>query len=303
MPTWSLRWPQRLQPALLGIDLGADQIRLLACSRQNDSWRVEQCATAPSEAGLLEGRVQQFEQAALSLSRLVTSVGSGRRIALALPPVPAWREVLDVPARLRPWAARRWLRERAEQLSGLPFSALSWAAEVRPGRPARLLLSVRPLELVQDWQGLAEAAGLELVLLDDRQRVMHLALRVLGLGAVQEPVCLAEAGEQVCVLHRWRLGQWPEQWSWAADQALEEVFEGEGSSGLSGLCASQVHAWVCGPPSACAYWAARLEQEGGGRWPVLDPLAGLGWRDGLARPGDAGTFLAALGLALRAWYP
>lgn len=302
MPTWSLRWPQRLQPALLGIDLGADRCRLLACSRSGPAWAVEQCASAPLEEGLREGRVPHFEQAAQALQQLVASAGQQRRVALALPPSPVWREVLDVPGELRPWHGRRWLSERAEQLSGQSSDSLSWAAELLPGPSARLSLSVRPLDVVQDWQGLAEAAGLDLVLLDDRQRVMQVALRALGLFTGKGSVWLAEAGEQTCTLHHWRADQLPEQWTWGAEQPLIGLMAGgDGAAGLAPAPLAQ--AWLVGSPSACGHWANRLHQEWGGAWHRLDPLAGCPWREDLPRPADAGAFLAALGLALRAWHP
>lgn len=302
MSNWSLRWPQRLQPSLLGIDLGGGHFRLLACSRRRSSWSVEQWGSVPVDDGLREGRIQHFEQAVRALQQLVASAAQGRRIALALPPSPVWRALLDVPASLRPWAARPWLCERAEQLSALPADRLSWAAEMVSRQPARLMLSVRPLDVVQDWQGLAEAAGLDLVLLDDRQRVIQLALRALGLGNSDSGVWLAEASEESCTIFRWHAAELPEQWTWGAGQTLADLLVGdEGASRLAP--APMARAWVWGVPGACAHWAARLEQEWGGAWQTLDPLAACDWREGLLRPGDTGAFLAAFGLALRAWHP
>lgn len=288
MSPWSLHWPPRRQACLSGIDLGSGEASLLACSRGLRSWRVEQCAVAPIPAEALQGaRILQFDLMANLLRDLVASADSGRSIALALPSA-GWRQVLELPAGLRPWAWRPWLCEQAEHLARVPASQLAWGIEVLQGRPLRTLLSVHPLELVQDWQGLAEAAGLSLALLDDRPRVMQLALHALGLAAADgKPLALAEVRGERCVIHHWRVGQPPEQLD---GDALDEVTAPPGQGG-----------WVCGPPAACLRWAERFASRWGGPWSALDPLASLDWRSGLERPSETGSLLAALGLALRPW--
>ena len=279
---------------MLGIDMGPSQACLLACARASPLGRIEQCAVLAVPAdGLHEGRIQQFELMAQTLQQLVASAGGGRRIALALPEA-AWQQDVDLPAGLPPWAWRRWLVAQAEQLAQTPADALVWCTEPLRAFPLRLRLTVRSLEEVQDWQGLAEAAGLDLVLLDDRQRVMHLALRALAEPPAAPAMwVLAEAEHERCVIHRWAPGLAHEQRSW---------------TGASVPLDSDPWVWpaggaLAGTPEACQFWGPRLAAELGGAWPVLDPWPRLSWRAGLTPPSEMGCPLVALGLSLRAWRP
>jgi hypothetical protein len=294
MPLWSLRWPPRSGEPLLGIDMGPSQACLLACSRASPLGRIEQCAALPVPAdGLQDGRILQFELMAQTLKQLVASAGGGRRIALALPEA-AWQQELVLPAGLRPWAWRPWLVAQAEQLAQTSADALVWCTEPLMASPLKLRLTVRSLEEVQDWQGLAEAAGLDLVLLDDRQRVMHLALRALAEPAAAAALwVLAEVDLERCVIHRWAPGLAHEQRSWAGESVplVSDPWGWPASGALAGT------------PEACQFWAPRLAAELGGAWPVLDPWSRLSWRAGLSPPSEMGCPLAALGLSLRTWRP
>ncbi len=225
MPPWLSRWPWPSGAALLGIDLESPQACLLSCARAGPSWRIEQCAglDLPPES-LQAGRILEFELLAASLKQLVEAAGGGRRIALALPHSAAWHQTVAVPVGLRPWAWRGWVRRQAEQLAGVSADTLAIEVTLQSGSPLCAQLSVCPRELVEDWQGLAEAADLDLVLLDDRSRVVRLAQQALG--------------------------------------------------------------WVPGSPAA-----------------NQDPRDLVVWRPGLDRPAQTAGFLAALGLALRAWHP
>lgn len=315
MPPWSLRWPTRSAAPLVGIDLGASPACVLACSRRPRPGRIEHCAVAslPAE-GLQDGRIVQFELMTETLAQLVASAGGGRRIALALPQA-AWQQVLELPSGFKPWAWRRWLTAQAEQLAQTPADALAWCTEPVLGSRSKLRLSVRALEEVQDWQGLAEAAGLELVLLDERPRVMHLALRALGLGpAADGRWVLAEAEDERCTLHQWAPGRMHVQRSWFGDMAdvadlvcpddvgpvhAEPIAGQEGPHAVGWTTGG----WVTGTTEACQLWSPRLTRALGGAWPALKPWTSLPWRSGLLPPREMGSPLVALGLSLRAWWP
>lgn len=234
-----------------------------------------------------DGRIVQFEGLAQALQQLVAQANAGRRIALALPYELGWHRALSVPPGLAPWSWRRWLCAQAEQLGQAPLQDLAFDVQPLGGQPLQVLLSVYPLELLDDWQGLAEAAGLEVVLLDDRLRVMRLALSALGLTASpRSPLAIAQAEDERCRLFWWLPGQAPQvhELDTPAAQPLPD-----------GGC-------VVGSDAACARWLPRLAQDTAGRWSRLDPLAALGWRQGLKPPEDAADYLVALGLALRRWF-
>lgn len=315
MPPWSLRWPARSGDSLLGIDFGVSQTLLLACSRGPKTGRIEYCAVAPLPAeGLQDGRIVQFESMAETLQQLVASAGGGRRIALALPEA-VWQQVLELPSGFQPWAWRRWLAAQAEQLAQSPADTLVWCTEPVFGSRSKLRMSVRALEEVQDWQGLAEAAGLELVLLDERPRVIHLALRALGLGPATSGMwVLAEAEDERCTLHQWAPGRMHVQRSWLGGMAEVADLLTPGDVGpiytVPGADPKSPHTegwpaggWVTGTPEACQFWAPRLTRALGGAWPTLNPWASLLWRPGLLPAREMGSPLVALGLSLRAWWP
>ena len=284
MPSW---WPSSDAP-LMGIDLGPRQARFLACARHGQSWRIERWALQAIPPDAMEaGRILQFEALVRVLREGMVSAGGGPRIALTLPPQTARTQVLTVPASLRPWGWKRWLSERAEELGQMPIDALVYDVQMLTRTPLTLRLSVCPLEVVQDWQGLAEAAGLELVLIDDRSRVMHLALQALGMapdGAAT--LALAEVEQERCHIHLWQAGEPAAQWEYSGPEDAHLPSSG---------------GWLIASDEEAERWSIRLAQDAGGHWPLLDPLSTLSWPEDLARPADAGTYLVALGLALRGW--
>jgi hypothetical protein len=179
-------------------------------------------------------------------------------------------------------------------LGAAPAEALVVEAQMLRGEPLRVMLCVAPREQVEDWQGLAEAAGLELALLDDRPRVARLALASLapspGPGSLP---ALALAQEQDC-----RLMWWP------ADGIPQE----QNLSDLDGAVAKArdplpAGGWVVGSEPARQRWLPVLQELAPGPWLCLDVAAHPGWQ-AAARPGqEPGDQLVALGLALRAWHP
>lgn len=277
------------RPPLLGIDLSPGRARLVACSRTRRTWRVDRWAErelAPDS--FLDGQVRQFELVSSVLRDLAHIAGVGRRIALCVPNAVASHHELAVPATVRPWAWRSWLRQQAEDLAGAPFDSLAFDVQMLQTSPLRVLLSLCPREALEDWQGLAEAAGLELALLDDRPRVMRLALQALGLSAAGGNCVLAEAGADRCQLHVWRPAQAPQSLQW------DEMAQVD-------LPASAQPHWLAGDADHVAFWAARLESHTGAPWSATELHRRLDWAGQDAPPPDADAFLAAFGLALRTW--
>ena len=277
------------RPPLLGIDLHPGCARLVACSRTRRTWRVDRWAErelAPDS--LLDGQVRQFELVSSVLRDLVHMAGDSRRIALCVPHAVASHHELAVPASVRPWAWRSWLRQQAEELAGAPFESLALDVQMLQASPLRVLLSLCPREAREDWHGLAEAAGLALVLLDDRPRVMRLALQALGLSAAGGSCVLAEVDAQRCQLHVWRPAQAPQSLAW------DETAEVD----LPVLVQSH---WLAGEADPVALWATRLQSHTGAAWSATELHRRLDWAGQDPAPPDADAFLAAFGLALRAW--
>lgn len=292
-----MRWSSFSAPwrssFLLGIDLSPGHARLMACTRTRGRWRVERSGERALLAGSLQdGQLRQFDAVCKELRELVRQADAGHRVALALPQELARRQVLAVPPALRPWQWRAWLEDQAEQLAGVPAQTQAMDVELLLVRPLTVLLSVCPRESVEDWQGLAEAAGLQLALVDDRLRVMRLALTVLGLAPGADGDCaLAEAEVDRCSLHVWRPGQ--------AVQSVQLSMRGGAAETTSPPAQA---GWLVGTASDAAAWRAHLQADAPGRWAMPDLGGRLEWADPPARPADADCYLAAFGLALRAWH-
>jgi len=284
--------PPRRSACLLGIDLSPGHARLMACTRTRGGWRVERCGQRELLAGSLQdGQLRQFDAVCKVLRELVRQADAGSRVALALPQELARRQVLVVPA-LRPWQWRAWLEAQAEHLAGAPVQTQALDVQLLLARPLTVLLSVCPRESLEDWQGLAEAAGLQLALVDDRLRVMRLALDVLGLAPGADGDCaLAEAEMDRCSLHVWRPGQ-------AVQSRQLSMW---GGAALAPAVSAQV-GWLVGTDADVALWRAQLQADAPGRWALPGLQARLEWADPAARPVDADCYLAAFGLALRAWH-
>lgn len=284
--------PTRRSPPLLGIDLRPGHARLMACTRTRRGWRVERCGERELPAGgLQDGQLRQFDPVCKVLRDLVRQADASLHAALALPHELSRRQVIEVPVGLRPWQWRPWLAEQAEQLAGSPVQTQAVDVQLLLARPLTVLLSVCPRESLEDWQGLAEAAGLRLALIDDRLRVMRLALAVLGLAGADRVCALAEADMDRCSLHVWRPGQ-------AVQSSELSMWSGaDPAQDLSGQVG-----WLVGTATDAAQWGAQLQSEAPGRWALPDLQSRLEWPDPIACPADADCYLAAFGLGLRAWH-
>lgn len=278
---------RRSSTPLLGMDLSEGRVRLMACSRKRDLWQVDCWAERELDPdSLQDGQLRQFDAVCGALGELVQKAGAGTRIALAVPQQATRHHVLAVPATVRPWAWRSWLREQAELLAGAPAESLAFDVQLLQSAPLTVLLSLCPREVLEDWQGLAEAAGLTLVLLDDRLRVMHLALQGLGLVTTAGGCVMAEVAADRCRLHVWRPAQARESLDW------------DGSAEVD-LRMSPARGWLVGSAPDVALWGERLGARAGGAWVAVGLRARLDWSGQGSLPADPDAFLAAFGLAVR----
>jgi Tfp pilus assembly PilM family ATPase len=274
------------------------QIRLVGCTGSRRAWRVTHCAARqlPPQA-LQDGRLQQFDVIAGALRDLVKEAGAGRRIAIAVPEESGRRKVLAVPASLRPWDWRRWLRQQAEQLLGMPADALVFDVQMLNRKPLEVMLTACPREVVEDWQGLAEAAGLDLVLLDERARVMRMALGVLDMvPATGGAELLAEAGASRCRVHRWQAGRAPR-----FQDLGGELRGGDDNDDAAPGVEPVTSRWWVGDGPQAQRWVPELQAWAGAPWSAVGLRTRLRWPEGSA-DADADVYLAALGLALRQWH-
>jgi hypothetical protein len=162
--------------ALAGLEIGDTHARWCVLGRHRRQWQVQQLQSRPLKPGWVEaGRILDYQSLVDALQHWLAESGI-ERLAMALPAEGCVSAVVDAPPRLLPWQRRRWLARCAADLLGRSASELTWSAHALPGPLPRWRLMTVPLEWVQDWLGLAEAVGCELVALDEAHQAAWRAL-------------------------------------------------------------------------------------------------------------------------------
>ncbi|WP_425472641.1 pilus assembly protein PilM [Tepidimonas alkaliphilus] len=178
-------WFRRGPEPLLGIDISASAAKLVELERTRDgALRLLHCALEPLERGWInEGNIEKFDEVADALRRLVRKAGARtKRAALALPGSSVITRKVHVPAELDDDQLEVQVEAEAAQLIPFPLSEVALDFCVlgpsanAPGYQEVLVAAARK-ERVSDRQGLAEAAGLQPVILDAEPYAARLAAR------------------------------------------------------------------------------------------------------------------------------
>ena len=159
---------------LLGLDIGTSQARLVELGRlASGRLQLRCCATEPLEPGWVHaGQVEQFDPVAQALRRLLLRSRSKlRQVAMALPASAVITRQINLPGGLS--EAELELEVQAEANQYIPFpldeASLDFCQlepESTAGQQQAVMMAAARQERVQDLQGLAEAAGLTLAVLD-----------------------------------------------------------------------------------------------------------------------------------------
>lgn len=167
----------------MGLDISASSLKLVELGRdRSGNLRLLRCATEPLERGWIhEGNIEKFDEVAQAIQRLVRRVGTRtRRVALALPGSAVITRKVSLPAELDEDQLELQVEAEAAQLIPFPLSevALDFCvvgpAHSAPGYVEVLVAAARK-ERVNDLQGLAEAAGLQPVIVDAEPYASRLA--------------------------------------------------------------------------------------------------------------------------------
>lgn len=164
----------RASRSLLGLDIGSSQARLVELGRlASGRLQLRCCATEPLQPGWVNaGQVEQFDLVAQALRRLLLRSRSKlRQVAMALPASAVITRQIKLPGGLT--EAELELEVQAEANQYIPFpldeASLDFCL-LEPGSTAgqqqAVMMAAARKERVQDLQGLAEAAGLTLAVLD-----------------------------------------------------------------------------------------------------------------------------------------
>ena len=180
-----LDWlPQAKSPPMIGLDISASSLKLVELG-QNASghYVVDRFALQALEAGwVVEGQVERFDEVVEAVRRLVARSGTKtRRVAMALPQASVITRKITVPAGLR--EDEMELQVEVEVNQYVPFSMDDVSLDFcvvgpSPTAPEELevLVAASRKDRVQDRQALAEAAGLEPVVLDIESHASRLAI-------------------------------------------------------------------------------------------------------------------------------
>ena len=178
---------RRQPPALLGIDVSASSIKLVELARSGvNNYIVERCAQELLEPGwVTESGIDRFDEVADSLRRLVKKSGTRTKLAaLALPLSAVIQKKIVLPADLSDQEMEFQVESEANQY--IPFSLDEVNLDfciVGPSNNSEgdvdVLIAAARKEMVQDRQGLAEAAGLKPIVIDIESNASALAAKRL----------------------------------------------------------------------------------------------------------------------------
>ena len=183
---------------MLGLDVSSSSVKLVELSRgSSGQLTLERCAMEPLERGwITDGNIDKFDEVAEAVRRVVKKSGTRtKNVAMALPPSAVITKKIVLPGGLSEQELEVQVESEANQY--IPFSldevSLDFCVIGPSGASAGdvdVLIAASRKDKVQDRQGLAEAAGLNPVILDVESYASRLAIDRL-IGAL--PNCGADA--------------------------------------------------------------------------------------------------------------
>ena len=172
------------QPApLLGVDISSSGVKLVELGRDKAGNLVlERCAIEPLERGWIsDGNIEKFDEVAEALRRLVKKSGTKtKNVAMALPPSAVITKKIILPGGMTDQELEIQVESEANQYIPFPLDEVSLDfCVIGPSSTSagdiEVLLAASRREKVQDIQGLAEAAGLNPVVVDVESYASRLA--------------------------------------------------------------------------------------------------------------------------------
>jgi hypothetical protein len=265
---------------LAALDIGPTHLRWALLDQQDGRWRLQirQCPVPPDS--LEGGRLVDYPAIAEAVSQALAEAGV-QRLAMALPADLCHARILQTPAGVRPWRRRAWLQAQASQG---PFGTQSaWAAHRLDSPEAGWRVLSTSMDTLHDWQGLAEAAHGQLLVLEDAHQA---GWRALDQWCGPAPgACLFQVGHACVQALNEHAGRW--QWAWRAHDDADSIER------CLAFAASRPAVFVVGEGDLTERIGVALAQAGlnpgtpspnldsdgdftGACWPVLG-LAGLRW--------------------------
>lgn len=198
----------RQSPPLFGLDITSPSIKLVELSQTSaNAWVLEKCATEPLDYGwVVDGSIENPDEVLLALKRLLKKTGvKTKNVAMALPPSVVITKKMMVPAGLSDIELEEQVEAEANQY--IPFAleeaSLDFCRLEEPPNAqgdVEVLIVASRKEKVQDRLALAEAAGLNLKVIDVESYASRLSLnrliQQLPNNGAQAIVALFDIGSQ-----------------------------------------------------------------------------------------------------------
>ena len=173
---------QQLAP-MLGLDVSASSVKLVELGQDKAGHLVlESCAIVPLERGWInDGNIEKFDEVADALRRLIKKSGTKtKNVAMALPPSAVITKKIVLPGGMTDHDLEMQVESEANQYIPFPLDEVSLDfCILGPSASATgdvdVLIAASRREKVQDLQGLAEAAGLNPVIVDVKSYASRLA--------------------------------------------------------------------------------------------------------------------------------
>lgn len=176
---------RRSKPPMIGLDISSSSIKLVELGQNaGGQYVLERLASEPMESGwITDGQIEKFDEVAEAVRRVVARSGTRtRRTVMAMPQSAVITKKILLPAGLR--EDEMDMRVESEANQYIPFSLDEVSLDyciIGPSpvsaEEVEVLIAASRRDRVEDRQGLAEAAGLEPVVLDIESHASRLAIR------------------------------------------------------------------------------------------------------------------------------
>lgn len=188
------------------MDISSSSVKLVELSQTNSGQLVlERCAIEPLELGwVVDGNIENFDEVVEAVRRVVRKSGArSKNVAMALPPSALITKRITLSGGLSEQELELQVESEANQY--IPFSLDEVSLDfcvVGPSASSagdvEVLIAAARKEKVQDRQGLAEAAGLNPIIIDVDSFASRLGMtrlvEALPSGGAQSIVALFEIG-------------------------------------------------------------------------------------------------------------
>lgn len=172
------------QPApLIGLDISTSSVKVVELGRdKTDGWTLLAAAMVPLERGWInDGAIVKFDEVADAVRRAIKKSGTKtKQVAMALPPSAVITKKIVLPGGLNEAALEEQVQVEANQYIPFPLDEVSLdfciiGPNAASDADIDVLIAAARREKVQDVLGLAEAVGLQPVILDVESYAARLA--------------------------------------------------------------------------------------------------------------------------------